>query len=204
MKNIGSVPYVVQCLLVAYFIHNTLYLLLPYPYLVPPHFPLPSGNHIASLYLSLLLFCYVSLFVAMTSVFSWQNSISLCPASFHIPRPNTLFQQHKIRLYTWTSPDGQYQNQIDCIFYSQGWRNSTESAKTRPGADCGTDHELLIAKFRLKLRKVGKTTTPFKYHLNQIPHYYTVELTNRLKGLDLVVRVPEGLWAGVHDIVQEQ
>ena len=116
---------------------------------------------------------------------------------------NTLFQQHKIRLYTWTSPDGQYQNQIDCIFYSQGWRNSTESAKTRPGADCGTDHELLIAKFRLQLRKVGKTTREFRYDLKQISYDYTVEVRNRLKGLDLIDRVPEELWMEVRDIVQE-
>ena len=62
---------------------------------------------------------------------------------------NTLFQQHKRRLYTWTSPDGQYQNQIDYILCSQSWRSSIQSAKTRLGADCGSDHELLIAKFRL-------------------------------------------------------
>ena len=82
---------------------------------------------------------------------------------------NTLFQQHKRRLYTWTSPDGQCQNQIDYILYSQRWKSSLQSAKTRPGADCGSDHELLIAKFRLKLKKVGKTTRPFRYDLNQIP-----------------------------------
>ena len=64
-------------------------------------------------------------------------------------------------------------------------------AKTRPGADCGLDHELLIAKFRLKLKKVGKTTRPFRYGLNQIPYYYTVELRNRFKGLDLIDRVPD-------------
>ena len=75
---------------------------------------------------------------------------------------NTLFQQHKRRLYTWTSPDGQYQNQIDYILCSQRWRRSIQSAKTRPGADCGSDHELLITKFRLKLKKVGKTTRPFR------------------------------------------
>ena len=69
---------------------------------------------------------------------------------------NTLFQQHKRRLYTWTSPDGQYQNYIDYILCSQRWRNSIQSAKIRPGADCGSDHEILIAKFRLKLKKVGK------------------------------------------------
>ena len=72
--------------------------------------------------------------------------------------PNTLFQQHKRRLYTWTSPDGQYQNQIGYILCSQRWRSSIQSAKTRAGADCGSDHEVLIAKFRLKLKKVGKTT----------------------------------------------
>ena len=79
----------------------------------------------------------------------------------------------------------------------------TESAKTRPGADCGSDHELLIAKFRLKLKKVGKTTRPFRYDLNQIPYDYTVEVRNRLKGLDLIDRVPGELWMEVHDIVQE-
>ena len=66
--------------------------------------------------------------------------------------------------------------------------------KTRPGADCGSDHELLIAKFRLKLKKVGKTTSSFSYDLNQIPYNYTVEVTNRYKGLDLIDRVPEELW----------
>ena len=81
---------------------------------------------------------------------------------------NTLFQQHKRQLYTWTSPDGQYRNQIDCIFCSQRWRSSIQSAKTRLGADCGSDHELLIAKFRLKLKKVGKTTRPFRNDPNQI------------------------------------
>ena len=69
---------------------------------------------------------------------------------------NTLFKQHKRRLYTWTSPDGQHWNQIDSILCSQRWRSSIQSTKTRPGADCGSDHELLITKFRLKLKKVGK------------------------------------------------
>ena len=69
------------------------------------------------------------------------------------------------------------------------------------GADCGSDHELLIAKFGLKLKKVGKTTRPFKYNLNQILHFYTVKMTNRFKRLDLIDRVPEELWKEVHDIV---
>ena len=69
--------------------------------------------------------------------------------------------------------------------------------------DCGSDHELLIGKFRLKLKKVGKTTRPFRYDLNQIPNDYTVKLRNRFKGLDLIDRVPDELWTEVHDIVQE-
>ena len=99
---------------------------------------------------------------------------------------NILFQQHKRRLYTWTSPDGQYRNQIDYILCSQRWRSSIQSTKTILGADCGSDHELLIAKLRLKLKKVGKTTRPFGYDLNQIPYDYTVEVRNRFKGLDLI------------------
>ena len=116
---------------------------------------------------------------------------------------NGLFQQRKIRLYTWASPDGQYWNQIDYILCSQRGRNPIRSAKTRPGADCGSDHELLIAKFRLKLKKVGKTTRSFRYDLNQIPYDYTVELRNRFKGLDLIDRVPEELWTDALDIIQE-
>ena len=99
--------------------------------------------------------------------------------------------------------DGQFQNQIDCILGSQRWRSSRRSTKTRPGADCDSDHELLIAKFRLKLKKVGKTIKPFRYDLNQIPYDYTMEMINKFKGLDLVDRVPEELWIEVHNIVQE-
>ena len=80
---------------------------------------------------------------------------------------------------------------------------STQSAKTRPGADGGSDHELLIAKSRLKLKKVGKTTRPFRYDLNQIHYSYTVEVRNRFKGLDLIDRVPDELWTEVCDTVQE-
>ena len=76
-------------------------------------------------------------------------------------------------------------------------------SKTRPGADCGSDHELLIAKFRLKLKKVGKNTRLFRYDLNRIPYNYIVEVTNRFKGLDLIDTVPEELWTNVCDTVQE-
>ena len=118
--------------------------------------------------------------------------------------------QHKRRLYTsisvltiWWSPDGQYWSQIDYILCSQRWKSSLQSAKTRLGADCGSDYELLIAKLKLKLKKGKKTTRSFRYDLNQIPYDYTVEVTNRFKGLDLKDRVPEELWMAVHDIVQE-
>ena len=96
----------------------------------------------------------------------------------------------------------QQRNQIDYILCSQRWRSSIQSAK-RPGADYGSDDELLIAKFRLTLKKVVKTTRPFRYDLNQIPYDYTVEVTNRFKGLDLIDRVPEELWMEVRSIVQE-
>ena len=120
--------------------------------------------------------------------------MSTCPSI-----PPSRFQQHKRWLYTWTSSDDQYWNQIDYILCIQRWRSSIQSAKIRQGADCGSNHELLIAKFRLKLKKVGKTTRL----LNQIPYNYIVEVTNRFKGLDLIYRVPEELWMEVSDIVQE-
>ena len=98
----------------------------------------------------------------------------------------------------WSTPKS-----YDYILCSQSWRSSIQSAKTRPGADCGSHHELLIAKFRLKLKKVGKTTRPFRYELNQIPYDYTVEVRNRFKVLDLIDRVPDELWTEGHDFVPE-
>ena len=92
---------------------------------------------------------------------------------------------------------------MDYILCSQRWRSSIQSTKTRPGADCGSDHELLIAKLRLKLKKVEKTTRPFRYDLNQIPYDYTAEVRNRFKGLDLIDRVPDKLCMEVCDTVQE-
>ena len=120
-----------------------------------------------------------------------KNEKSRAKANRVLPREctghsKTPFQQHKRRLYTWTSPDGQHQNQIDYILCSQRWRSSIQSAKTRLGADYGSDHELLIAKFRLKLKKVGKTTRPFRYEINQIPYDYTVEMKNRFNGFDVI------------------
>ena len=108
---------------------------------------------------------------------------------------NTLFQQHKRRIYTC-------QNQNDYFLFSQRWRSFKQSAKTRLGADWLRSWTP-YCQIRLKLKKVGKTTRPFKYELNQILYDYTVEVTNRFKGLDLIDRVPEELWTEVHDIVQE-
>ena len=115
---------------------------------------------------------------------------------------------YKIQTYTeeakveWP-PNGHYLNQTDYILCTQKWRGSIQSSKTKPGADCGSDHELLIPKFRIKLKKVGKTARPFRYDLHQIPYDYTVEVRNRFKGLDLIDRVPDEIWTEVCDIVQE-
>jgi len=114
------------------------------------------------------------------------------------PLPTTQEKTPHMNITRWSQ-----QNQIDYILCSLRWRSSIQSAKTRPGADYGSDHELLIAKFRLKLKKVGKTTGPFRYDLNQIPYGYTVEVRNRFKGLALIDRVPDELWMEVRGIVQE-
>ena len=118
-------------------------------------------------------------------------------------RANTISQQHKRQLYTWTSPNGQYPNQTDYILCSWRWRSSIQSAKTRLGAGCGSDHQLLIVKFRLKLKKVGKITRPFSYDLYQIPYEYAVEVANRFKGFNLVNRMPEELWTEVGNTAWE-
>ena len=112
---------------------------------------------------------------------------------------NTLFQQHKRRLYTWISPDCQYWNQVDYILCSQRWRSSIQSAKHKTGSWLWLRSWTPYSKFRLKLKKVGKISRLCRYDLNQIPYDYTVEVTNRLKGLDLIDRcawrtMDGGLW----------
>ena len=106
---------------------------------------------------------------------------SLPGSSVHGIFQTRVLEWGAIAFYTWTLPDGQYQNQIDYILCRQRWRSSIQLAKIRPGADCGSDHELLIAKFRLKLKKVGKTTRLFRYDLNQIPYYYLEETQAGIK-----------------------
>ena len=108
---------------------------------------------------------------------------------------NTRDDSQHMDITIWSIPksDWLYSLQTNTEFFTV--------SKTRPGADCGSDHELLIAKIRIKLKEVGKTTRPFRYDLNQIPYNYTMEVTNRFKGLDLIGRVPEELGAEVHNIV---
>ena len=122
-----------------------------------------------------------------------QRLTEFCQENNTLVITNTFVQQHKRWLSTWTSPDGKYRYQTDYILCSQRWRSSTQSAKTRPRADCGSDHRFLIAKFRVKWKKVGKTTRPFRHDQNDLFYDYTVEVTNKLKELDLVDRVPEEL-----------
>ena len=124
-------------------------------------------------------------------IWPWSTEWGRAKANRVLPRErmviaNTFFQQHKRRLYTWSSTDGQYQNQIDYILCSWRQSSSIQSAKPRPGTDCGSDHELLIARFRLKLKKVRENTRLFRYNENQVPFDYTVEVTNRLKRWDLI------------------
>ena len=107
-------------------------------------------------------------------IWPWHAEWSRAKANRVLPRKCIGHSKHPLpttqrRLYTWTSPDSQQRNQIDYILCSQRWRSSIQSTKTRPGADCGPDHELLIAKFTLKLKKVAKIAGPFRYDLNQIP-----------------------------------
>ena len=116
---------------------------------------------------------------------------------------NTIFQQYKRQLYTWTSPNCQYRNQIDYILCSQRWRNPLQSAKTRPEVDCGLDHQLFIAQFKLKLKKEGKFMRPVRYNLNQIPYEHAVEVMNGFKGLELVNSVSGEWWTEVCNTVQE-
>ena len=111
-------------------------------------------------------------------IWPWNMEWIRAKANRILPREHTGHSKHPLpttqeETLSWTSPDGQHQNQIDYILYSQRWRSSIQSAKTRLVADRGSDQELLIAKFRLKLKKVGKTTRPFRYDLNQILWLYS-------------------------------
>ena len=128
-------------------------------------------------------------------VWPWSTKWNWTKAKTVLPREHTGHSKHPLPttqektlhmdITRWSTPKS------DWLYSLQPWwRSSIKSAKTRQGADCGSDHELRIAKFRLKLKKVGKTTRPFRYDLNQIPYDYTVEVTNRFKGLDMIYRVP--------------
>ena len=138
-------------------------------------------------------------------IWPWSTKWSRAKANRVLPREHTGHSKHPLPTRQEKTLHMDIRQSIlksDYVLCSQRWRSSIQSAKTRPGADCGSDHEL-IAKFRLKLKKVGKTTRPFRYDLNQIPYDCTVEVRNRFKGLDLIDQVPEELWTEVHDFVQE-
>ena len=125
-----------------------------------------------------------------------------------LPRKHTGHSKHPLpttqeKTLHMDITNGQYQNQVDYILCRQRWRSSIETGKTRLGPDCGSAHEQLIAKIRLKLKKVEKTIRSFRDDRNQIPYNYTVEVTNRSKGSDLIDRVPEELWTEVRDTIQE-
>ena len=140
-------------------------------------------------------------------IWPWSAEWSRAKANRVFPREHTGDSKHplpttQVKTVHMDMTDGQHQNHVDYITCSQKWRSSIQSAKTRPGADFGSDHEHLIAKFRLKLKKVGKTTRPFRYDLNQSPYDYTVEVRNRFKWLDLANRMPE-TGPEVHNTVQE-
>ena len=141
-------------------------------------------------------------------IWPWCTERSRAKANRVLPRECTGYSKHPLPttqnktlhmdITRWSTPKSDWLYSLQ-----ERWRSSIQSAKTRLGAYGGSDHELLIAKFRLKLKKVGKTTRPFRYDLNQIPYNYTVEVTNRFKRLDLIDRVPDELWTEVCDIVQE-
>ena len=141
-------------------------------------------------------------------IWPWSTEWSRAKANRVLPRDCTGHSKHPLPttqektlhmdITRWSTPKS------DWLYSLQPKTEKLiQSAKTRLGADCGSDHELLTAKFRLKLKKIGKTTRPFMYNLNQIPYDYTVEMRNRFKGLDLIDRVPDELWTEVCDIVHE-
>ena len=131
---------------------------------------------------------------------SGQRLIDFCAAN-ELVVTNTTFKQHKRRLYTWTSPNGVYRNQIDYILVKKRWRNSILCAKTRPGADCGSDHEMLIADIRVKLKKVKTPAKPKRYDLEQVPNIFSVEVSNKFALLEEAEREPEELWKEAKDII---
>ena len=114
---------------------------------------------------------------------------------------NTWFKQPKRRLYTWTTPDGKHRNQIDYIIVKQCWKSSIACVKTFPGADCGTDHELLIAKVKIKLKRLDRHETFKRYDVDKIPSQYCVEVSNRFSSIFLEDTSPEQLWADIKTAV---
>lgn len=116
---------------------------------------------------------------------------------------NTWFMQPKRRLYTWTSPNGIHRNQIDYILCSHRWRSSVVAVKTYPGADCGSDHELLVAKIRIKFCNTKICTPPKRFDVSKVPLSYTIEVRNRFELLDISEKQPEELWGEIRSMITE-
>jgi len=110
---------------------------------------------------------------------------------------NTFFPQPKRRLYTWTSPDGKHRNQIDYIMCNNRWRSAIQAMRTLPGADCGTDHELLMAEIRVKLRKSKRKCAPTRYDMERVSEGYRVDISNRFRALDLLSKEPDEIWLAI-------
>jgi len=117
---------------------------------------------------------------------------------------NTTFKQPKRRLYTWTSPNELHKNQIDCIIAPKRWSSSIQYTKTLPGADCGSDHELLVAGVKIKLKKIRKGTLPQRCDLTATPHQFIAEVKNRIKNIDVETSQPEELWQSIKRAVREE
>ena len=144
----------------------------------------------------------------VTGIWPWNTKWSRAKAKRVLSREctghsKTLFQQYKWRLYTWTSPDGQYRNQIDYILCSQRWRSCIQSEKSRPGVDCGSNHELLIAKFRLKLKKLGKNHWAIQVWPKSNPLWLYSGSDKQIQRIRSDRQSSKELWTEVHNTVQE-
>ena len=116
---------------------------------------------------------------------------------------NTWFAQPKRRLYTWTAPGGKHRNQIDYFLISKRWRSSIKAVNTLPGADCGSDHELLAAKLQLKLKRVKKVNLPQRYDLQNIPMEYNIQVKNKFNAINFVDKEPDELWQEIKTIITD-
>ncbi|BFY99382.1 hypothetical protein BsWGS_02422 [Bradybaena similaris] len=132
-----------------------------------------------------------------------ENLVNFC-AGNDLYVANTMFQQPKRRLYTWTSPNGLYRNQIDYFLCANRWKSSVVNCKTLPGAECGTDHELLIAEMKIKLKRKPRVIRPPKFNIDCITNEYKTGIKDRFKDLDFKVQEPNEIWEDIKDIIKDE